>query len=112
MTESWTARKMVAGKDTVRVMATHYGLKPSTVLEIIKAAEAPLFREDGYRGYLHTKTLSGEAAGKPSVKRTTVMMWSDGTVGVDPLTTKLTKAAIRAVALWAWRKSNENDGDK
>lgn len=106
MSESWKARKMVPGRDTIRVMATHYGLKPSDVRDIIRKAGAKVIREDGFRGYLHMTTVSGVRVGKPEVKRSKVIAWSDGSLGVDADTTKLTKEAIMAVATWAMNKTD------
>ncbi|HEY6020510.1 MAG TPA: hypothetical protein VIY48_11675 [Candidatus Paceibacterota bacterium] len=111
MSESWTARKMVPGKDTISVMAMHYGFKPSVVRDVIRAAGVKVIREDGFKGYLHMKTVSGSSVGKPGVRRTKVITWSDGSLGVDPATTKLTKEAIKAVAFWAFNKSNETSSD-
>lgn len=86
MSDSWKARKMVPGKDTINTMALHYGTTPATLREVIRKAKAEVIREDGFQG---TFTL---------VKKATV--WSDGQVGVDLATTKLTKAAILAVVQW------------
>lgn len=88
MESTWKARQMVAGKDTIRIMAEHYGLKPSAVRDIVKQAGVELIREDGFRGPLVRKGSSYE--------------WSDG-LRVDLETTKLTKAAILAVAQWKFQ---------
>lgn len=97
--QSWKARQMVPGQDTISIMAMHYGFKPSQVRDIIKAAGVEVIREDGFKGQL------------VSVKGSRTPGWSDGQVGVDPATTKLTRPAIKAVADWAWRKSEENGDD-
>ncbi len=94
--QSWKARKMIPGKDTISVMALHYGLKPSKVRDIIKTAGADVIREDGYQG-----GLVAISSGK-----TRTVGWSDGQA-VDPATTKLTRSAIKAVARWAFLKSEE-----
>jgi hypothetical protein len=99
---SFKARQMVPGKDTLSVMAMHYGLKPSTVRDIIKSANVPVIREDGFKGEI---IMVSYAPGKRKV-----LGWSDGQVGIDPDKTKLTKPAIMAVAHWKFLQS-ENDGD-
>jgi hypothetical protein len=86
VSESWKARKMVPGKDTIATMALHYGTTPATLREVIRKAGAEVIRDDGLK---LTFVLA---------KKTTV--WSDGRVGVDLATTALTKAAISAVVQW------------
>lgn len=111
MTQTFRARQMVPRKDTISVMALHYGLKPSDVRDIIRAAGAPVIREDGFKGYLHMTTVSGLRVGKPEAKRSKVFAWSDGMLGVNPDTTKLTRKAILAVARWKFEQSLKNDND-
>ncbi len=94
--QSWKARKMVPGRDTISTMAMHYGLKPSQIRDIIMSAKSPLLREDGYRGAL---VMVDNRSGV-GVRKTKVIGWGDGQEGVNPDTTKLTKSAILAVAHW------------
>lgn len=108
---SWVARQMVPGKDTIRVMATHYGLKPSVVTDIIRRAGAPLVREDGYKSRIHLQRTHGAVVGKPWRRQVSTPAWSDGSLGVDPTTTKLTRPAINAVADYAFRKLVESQAD-
>ena len=108
MTQSFKARQMVPGKDTIRVMATHYGLKPSVVRDIIMKAGVKVVREDGFRGKLADLSrgdfvVAGLSPRLMSMKK--IVGWEDGTIGVDPLTTKLTRKAITAVALWKFQQS-------
>lgn len=107
MVQSWKARQMVPGKDTISVMAKHYGLKPSKVRDIVKEAGVQVIREDGFRGTLVMVTVDEAVIGQPKLRKTRLAGWSDGTVGIDPATTKLTKPAIMAVARW----KHENDSD-
>jgi hypothetical protein len=90
MTASWVARKMIPGRDTVSVMAMHYGLRPNQVRDVIKEAGVEVIREDGFKGTL--------------VKKSRGTAWSDGQVGFDPETTKLTRTAIMTVARWKIEK--------
>lgn len=100
MVKSWKARKMVPGKDTIGVMAVHYGLSPSTVIRVIKSAKAEVIREDGFRGVIR---MVNRAAGSGTSWLTNG--WSDGKFGVDPNTTRLTKSSIMAVSQWAHQNS-------
>lgn len=86
MSQSWKARKMVPGKDSIATMALHYGTTPATLREVIRKAGSKVIRDDGFKG---TFVL---------VKKATV--WSDGRVGIDLATTTLTREAITAVVLW------------
>jgi hypothetical protein len=99
MTQTFKARQMVPSRDTIAVMALHYGLKPSIVRDVIKRAGAKLIREDGFRGTL------------VSIPGASRVRWSDGVEGVDPKTTKLTRKAITAVSRWKFEQSLENDKD-
>lgn len=106
------ARKMIPGKDTISVMAMHYGLKPSKVRDIIKQAGAEVIREDGHRGRLVNLTTSmvSDASGQVTSKIRSVV-WDD-CQSVDPMTTKLTRQSIMAVADWVLsNKLEENGGD-
>ena len=94
MTQTFTARQMVPSVDTIAVMAMHYGLKPSTVRDVIKRSGAKLIREDGFRGTL------------VSIPGASRVKWSDGVEGVNPKTTKLTRKAIMAVAQWKFQQSD------
>lgn len=86
MSESWKARKMVPGKDSIATMALHYGTTPATLREVIRKAGAEVIRDDGLK-------LTFVLAKKATV-------WSDGQVGINLATTALTKAAISAVVQW------------
>lgn len=97
MTQSFKARQMVPSKDTIAVMALHYGLKPSTVRDVIKRARVKLIREDGFKGTL------------VSIPGASRVKWSDGVEGVDPKTTKLTRPAINAVAKWKFEQSENTE---
>lgn len=97
MSDSWKARKMVPGKDTISTMALHYGTTPATLREVIKQAGVEVIREDGFKGALATvKSVSHKSR---------VIGWSDGVPGVDSSTTKLTRAAISAVVQWKIEQS-------
>jgi hypothetical protein len=97
--QSFKARQMVPGKDTISVIAMHYGFTPSHVRDIIMKAGARVTREDGFTGtLLKAKTFK-------------FAVWSDGRVGVNPAKTKLTRQAIKAVSQWAWQNAPENLGD-
>lgn len=110
MPVAWKARKMVSGKDTIAVMAMHYGLRPSKVRDIIREAGAKVIREDGYKSKL-VMVESEVRSLMLGARRTKVVGWEDGSAGVDPSTTKLTKPAIMAVALWKHQHDSENDED-
>jgi hypothetical protein len=69
----WTARKMVPGKDTLSVMAMHYGITTSTIIEVVRTADADVIREDGFHGFL--------AAVKNGLRGRPKLGWSDGQVG-------------------------------
>lgn len=97
--QSIKARKTVPGRDTISVIASRYGLTPRRVRDIIRVAGAEVVREDGFRGKL--VGVKDGHVGRPKLG------WSDGQVGVDPATTKLTRAAIRAVATWKISKMDE-----
>lgn len=99
MEESWKARKMVPGEDTLSIMAMHYGLKPNVVRDVVKQAGVEVIREDGFTGTLTMVTSR--------VAKRRVIGWSDGQEGVDPDTTKLTEVAIKTISLW----KHENDSD-
>lgn len=103
MVSSFKARQMVPGKDTIGVMAMHYGLKPSQVRDIIMQAGVQVIREDGFKSALAT----AKKQIVPGARKTSVVVWSDGVEGVDPATTKLTKEAIMTVAKW----KHEHDED-
>lgn len=108
MVQSFKARQMQPGHDTISVMAMHYGFKPSKVTDIIKQAGAEVIREDGFRSKLLGAMVSKEGKGKVRA-----IVWTDGVIGVNPDKTRLTKDAIKAVSLWAFRqqqaKQNESD---
>lgn len=92
---------MVPGRDTVSVMALHYGLKPSLVRDIIKQAGVPVIRgTDGHRGTLVNLTtmMISQAEGEVTSRLRSVV-WDDAQP-FDPETTKLTRAAIMTVARW------------
>lgn len=108
---SWKARQMVPGKDTIRVIATHYGLKPSQVVDIARKASAPLIREDGFESRIHLQRTRGAVVGRPWRHMVSTPAWSDGSLGVDPMTTKITRPAINAVADYAFRKLVESQAD-
>lgn len=99
MEQSWKARKMVAGQDTLSVMAMHYGLEPRVVRDVVMQAGVEVIREDGFTGTLIMVTSR-------AAKRK-VIGWSDGQEGIDPDTTKLTEVAIKTISLW----KHENDSD-
>jgi len=114
-TKTWKARKMVPSKDTISVMALHYGLRPSKVRDIIKSAGVKVIREDGFKGKL--VNLGGKrnaivvGLSPQLMGQKFIAGWEDGRIGVDPATTRLTKAAIMAVAFWKFQKDSENTGD-
>lgn len=107
MEQSWKARQMVPGKDTISVMAKHYGLRPSVVRDIVKTAGVQVIREDGFRGTLTMVIVDEAVIGQSKLRKTRLAGWSDGKVGINPATTKLTRPAIMAVARW----KHENDSD-
>jgi hypothetical protein len=111
MTQSFMARKMVPGKDTIKVMALHYGLKPSVVRDVIRKAGVKVIREDGYRSKLVFADTRNAVVSSRTLRPSKVVGWEDGELGVDPETTRLTKAAIMAVAHWSFAQKLENDSD-
>lgn len=88
---------MVPGRDTLSTMALHYGITHSEIRQIVENAGVPVIREDGFRGTI-TPVRNGHV-GRPRLG------WSDGRVGVDVETTRLTKLAIREVSLWKHRQN-------
>ena len=102
--QSWKARKMQPGHDTISTMAMHYGLKPKQVGNIIKTAGVDVIRQDGFRGKL-VMIRDVDMDGK---RMSPVLGWSDGEPAVDFETTRLTKAAISAVAHWKIASSEDS----
>lgn len=107
MSESWKARKMVPGKDTISTMALHYGTNTSTLIEAIRASEAEVIRADGHQGSLALVGTKQRLDGTERNRNRKVLGWADGQIGVDPNTTKLTKAAIFAVVAWKVAQSQD-----
>lgn len=97
MQRSWKARKMIPGRDTLDTMAMHYGITTVAIRNILFNAGADLIREDGFRGQL--KMVAPQETSLRSRPRK-VLGWSDGQVGIDTDTTKLTRSAIDAVVQW------------
>lgn len=110
MTQSWKARPMIPGRDTISIMALHYNLAPTKVKEVIRRAAVEVIREDGFRGTVTLVEPYNPGGGYNGRRSRKVVGWSDGEVGVNPATTKLTKAAIMAVSRWA-HSQGENNGD-
>lgn len=100
MSESWKARKMVPGKDTISTMALHYGTNSGTLIEVIRVSGADVIRDDGYKGPLVRVHSRAKLDGTLRNRNRNVLGWGDGKVGVNPAFTLLTTAAIRAVAQW------------
>lgn len=102
MEQSWKARPMVPGKDTLSVMAMHYGLTPKTIVEVVRESGADVIRVDGFRGNLTLVGTRERLDGTPRNRSRKVLGWSDGLAGAtDPSTIKLTRAAIREISRWA-----------
>jgi hypothetical protein len=110
MTVTWKARKMVPGKDTLAVMAMHYGISTGTITEIVLEAGADVIREDGFRGSVTMVDTKSRLDGTLRSRNRKVAGWSDGQVGVNPETTKLTRTAIRAVVSWKFKHDDEENG--
>jgi len=105
---SFKARQMVAGRDNVSTMALHYSLKPTDILRACREAGVPLIREDGFRGLVVEVATKTTLAGTPRNRNRNVLGWSDGQVGVNPDTTKLTRLAIFTIARWAFQNSSDS----
>jgi hypothetical protein len=110
MTVTWQARKMVPGKDTLAVMAMHYGISTGTIIEVVLEAGADVIREDGFHGFVAMVDTKSRLDGTLRNRHRKVAGWSDGQVGVNPETTKLTRTAIRAVASWKFKHDDEENG--
>lgn len=108
MAQSWKARQMVPGKDNISTMALHYGLKSTDVQQVCREAGVDLVREDGFRGTLAMVDSKVTLAGQPRNRNRKVLGWSDGQVGVNPETTKLTRSAITSVARWAFANTSDS----
>ncbi len=100
MQQSWKARKMVPGKDTLSTMALHYGISDVAIRDIILQLGVEVFREDGFRGTLEMVVTQEASSGQTRNRNRKVIGWSDGQPGVNISTTKLTKQAIMTVARW------------
>ena len=115
MVKSWKARKMVPGKDTLSIMAMHYGLSPSKARDIIISAGVKVIREDGFKGKLLVfgkRNVSAIVVGLSPrlMNQRRVTGWEDGLIGVELATTKLTRPAIRAVAQWKFLQDDAKKG--
>lgn len=110
METSFKARQMVPGRDTLSTMAMHYGISNTTIMEVVREASADVIRADGFHGFLNLVSTNQRLDGTPRNRNRKVLGWSDGEVGVNPETTKLTRTAIRAVAAWKWRQDDPENG--
>ena len=110
MAKSWQARQMVPGKDTLSTMAMHYGITHGTIIEVVRQADVQVIREDGFLGFLGLVDTKARLDGTLRNRNRKVAGWSDGQVGVNPETTKLTRPAIIAVAQWKFQQDDQENG--